>query len=840
MALGVIGAEQIVWLAVRDGARVGTLATGVAVAALGACVGLVRLARGRWRAATLATCGLVAGAVIGCVFWVHLDGVSQTLSQSHVGSWTVRVVSDPTVTAFGSSSLVEVRLADGGTVEARAQWPKGESPPETGRRVDVFGSAVASQSPQAREAAFTEGVAGTLRIRRVQAVAWESGVRGALGRLRAWESAKVGAIAGRGGDLLGSTLLGQRWRVAGGSVDRDMRIAGLAHFEATSGYHVMLLAGLVEWALLGAHVGRRSRAVVGIVVVGAFVLLTGGRISAVRSWGMGAAAGVAHSAGRRGNGLSALALTAGLFLPMTPPAVFDLGFQMSVLGIGGILVFARLVEAWLAAALPRQARAVAAPVGLTLCAVLATLPLTATAFGVVSLVAPLANLLAVPLVAASFSIGAVALMVGGLWEWSGTLLLQGAAACSAMLADLAAWLASLPHAAIPVSPPGWAAIGVGCAAAAAVWAWWPQPQRGAARALAVFALAAAVPLAVGSPLSGGATVTVMDVGQGDSILVRDGGKAMLVDTGPDAAHVLPALARMGVRSLTGVVITHLHADHYGGLSAVASVIHVPAVFFPAGALKSRLAVIQEAEHDTSGHVEELVDGDRLRVGAIELDVVSPASPVQNAATNEASVVMVARDASETALLTGDAESGVLEAVEERGELPAVGVLKVGHHGSAISLSPDVLGALRPGVAVISVGAGNRYGHPTPTALRLLRERGIPTYRTDVDGDVTLAFESGGVRVTTSRRTAAGASAAQRAALTWGLREPATGCARLGADSNCGAARPQSDHATEPDDRLACRSQDRLPHLRDRGPPPLPGAGAAAQAGGGGRRPRLQL
>ena len=837
IAAGVALAERFAWVAEQT-ARIGSTLAWSAFA-LAACAAAAWLLRRRWPAATLALCGLVAGAAIGGAFWLHLGVVSTALEDSRQGSWSGCVVSDPTVGAFGSSSLLEVRLADGSAAEVRAQWPKGVAP-ELGREVEAFGSIVASQSPDAKAAAFTQGVGASLRVRRLRSVAWGRGLRGVLGRMRAWESARVDAVAGRGGALLGSTLLGQRWRVAGGSLDRDMRIAGLAHFEATSGYHVMLLAGLVEWALVATQLGRRSRSVASVVVVGAFVLLTGGRVSAVRSWGMGATAGVAHSAGRRGNGLSALALTASLFLCLAPSALFDLGFQMSVLGIGGILLFARLTEGWLAVALPRPTRGMAAPIALTLCAVMATLPLTATAFGVVSLVAPLANLLALPLVVLEFVVGVAGMGVAAVWGFAGTVLLGVAASFAAMLGDLAAWMASLPHAAIPVEPPGWLAIAGGCGAAVAMWAWWPQPRRGVARAAALCALVATIPLAFGAPVAGGASITVMDIGQGDAILIRDGADSMLVDTGPDGGHVLPALARLGVRSLDGVVITHLHADHYGGLSAVASVVKIPVVFFPAGALKSALGVIGEARRDASGHVEELVDGDRLKVGAIELDVVSPAQPVQNAATNEASVVMVARDASQSVLLTGDAESGVLEQVEQRGELPAVDVLKVGHHGSAISMSPGVLAVLRPGAAVISVGAGNRYGHPTPTALRLLAERSIPTYRTDLDGDVTMTFGPAGVRVTTSKRVAG--AGRQPTDTRWAkpLGSAEGVYAKLGGDKPPGRSRPLQHDSTEPDVSLACRPQQRLPHLRDRGPPPRPGAGAAPEARGRGRGPRLQL
>jgi hypothetical protein len=232
MAFGVAAAERMAWIADVAGEIGRTLAWAVVLAALCACVAW--WLRRRWSLASLLICGLLAGGIIGGAFWLHLSSVASALSGSHQGSWSGCVVSDPTPGAFGSSSLVAVRLPDGTTAEVRAQWPKGAAP-ELGRSFDGFGSIVASQAAAIREADFTEGVAGTLRMRRLEDVSWAGDVRGWLGKMRAWESERIDAVAGRGGALLGSTLLGQRWRVAGSSLDQDMRIAGLAHFEATSG-----------------------------------------------------------------------------------------------------------------------------------------------------------------------------------------------------------------------------------------------------------------------------------------------------------------------------------------------------------------------------------------------------------------------------------------------------------------------------------------------------------------------------------------------------------------------------------------------------------------------------
>ncbi|MBI5232681.1 MAG: hypothetical protein HY876_11030 [Coriobacteriales bacterium] len=127
----------------------------------------------------------------------------------------------------------------------------------------------------------------------------------------------------------------------------------------------------------------------------------------------------------------------------------------------------------------------------------------------------------------------------------------------------------------------------------------------------------------------------------------------------------------------------------------------------------------------------------MSVGPMALNVVWPSARVPDVASNEASVVLVVENGSSSALLTGDAESDVLDVIADRGALPDVDVLKVGHHGSVGAVDETALDALRPERAVISVGAGNRFGHPRPETLAILQSRGIAIERTDEEGDVVM-------------------------------------------------------------------------------------------------------
>ena len=811
---------------------------GLACVGAGALLVASMLVLGWYRStlAVLVVGGFIAGALVGGVYWAQLDAVSRDLPARGSTRWDVTVVSDVRGGTFGNSSVV--RLAGTtGAPQVEAAWPKGVEPPPNGATAEVWGAAITPESPATAQGLRQEGLAGRLTVRRVGSTAWRSGPYGAIGRAREAIREQLARVPGDAGGLLASTLLGDKTRLAGTPLEADLQTAGLSHFEAASGFHIVLVMAVIGWC--AAVVVKHRRVRVAVIVLSAlpFVLLAGARVPVVRGWSAAVLAGAGWDAGRRGDGIAALAAVAAAFICAAPASVYDSGFGLSVLGVAGILVFARLGEAWLSAALPRGVRAVSAPVAVTLCAVFATLPIVASVFGEVSLVAPLANLLAAPLVAALLLLGLVGVGAGALWRPAGAVVLLAAGSAGNALSSVAGWCARIPHAAVPVAASP-APLALWGASAIVLWAVWPAPRVKAARWAGAAGAVALLCLALGLPDLGPARIVVMDVGQGDAILVADRGHDMLVDTGPSATELRSALARQRVRSLDGgVVLTHFHADHVGGLTALRGLVTVPVVYVPAGALAKPSAVYDDARQVAAGQrVEELIAGDRLVDGSIALDVVSPLAPVHDPATNEASVVAYARHDGASVLLTGDAESSVLEAAARADGLGHADVLKVGHHGSAIALSEDLLGLLSPTSAVISVGAGNRYGHPRPEPLSLLGEHSVPVYRTDRDGDVTITFARSGVTVSAAHpvRVSRATPLAPRLAASL-LGEAACGCATLSFDPAPTSTTPQ-----EPDARLALRSQAGLPHSRNRGPPPGTGARPSAGARRAGRRPELQL
>jgi len=252
-----------------------------------------------------------------------------------------------------------------------------------------------------------------------------------------------------------------------------------------------------------------------------------------------------------------------------------------------------------------------------------------------------------------------------------------------------------------------------------------------------------------SAASSGATTRIVfvDVGQGDAAVIRSGSWSGLIDGGPQGAapRVSAALAKLGVRRLDAVVVSHFHADHTGGLTALVAR-YRPRLLLAAGRPAGELAATVRRSGTT---VKQVRRGQTMRWGAATATVLSPGKLSGDA--NADSVVVLVEVAGRRLLFTGDCSGpneAAVGAILARG--PPVGVLKVSHHGSRHSTTAAFVRGARPRVAVISVGS-NSYGHPSNDAVRRLRRSGARVYSTRRNGSVGLTITSrGALRWTFSR------------------------------------------------------------------------------------------
>jgi competence protein ComEC len=248
----------------------------------------------------------------------------------------------------------------------------------------------------------------------------------------------------------------------------------------------------------------------------------------------------------------------------------------------------------------------------------------------------------------------------------------------------------------------------------------------------------------------GFRVTFLDVGQGDAALLETASARVLVDEGPPEANVAGQLAKMGVHSLSAIVLTHPQRDHIGGAAAVIRQLRVGVVLDPALAAtgpEREEAIAAARERRVA--VRPIRAGSVFRAGGLVLHALWPDGPgLPHEDPNQNAAVIVASFGELDVFLPADAESDVTA----RLPLEAVEILKVAHHGSEDPGLDDELRVLRPRIAVISAGRHNDYGHPRPETLAALATvPGLAVYRTDEDGRVVVESAGAGLRVRTEAR-----------------------------------------------------------------------------------------
>lgn len=751
--VGCVCAERVSWALYGDAFVWWRLASVLAAA------GGLGVAGWRWPIlrgpVALVLAGLLAGACASGMQAAEWHRQSATVGDCGAREWTGVVESDPVPGRFGAT--VRVRLAGGPLDGARVRvyWPPEEPMPDLGRmvRFSAVLEPVPADEPWARRVARTGAVAlGTAW--RAETGAWRPGI---VGRLFAWRArvlSRMHGVGGAGGDLLEGIVLGDRRRLSGTEADEDFRVLGLTHLVAVSGSHLALACGAV--AALGAMAGvrRRPLAVMTVVAGAAYAAVTGMAYAALRSLMMLGVASVGVLSGRRGDGVASLASGVLAVLVIEPWAVYDIGFQLSVLAVGSLLLFGGLATAWAEAGVPRWGRLAAGPVALTFVAQAVTVPVVATAFGMVSLLAPLANAYAGPMVSAALWTGLAGAVTIEAAPGPGDWLLRSSGAILEATAHIAGWMAAIPGAAVSLGAGALVTIGP-VLAAAVIWIRWPLPgSRGAAKALIWAALLMTGAVALGPGASHGASLTVLDVGQGDAILLRDGKRTMLVDAGPDDVSLRRALARHGIRRIDVLVLTHAHDDHIGGAAGLEQVAEIGWTGYPA-VDPAGFQWLREATGGTAGYGEPraLCAGDRFKLGSTVVTVLWPPEECpEGLGSNDTSVILRLERGGFDALLAGDAERVALEGAAAGEGLEPVEVLKVPHHGSDNGLAAEALESLSPRDALISVGEGNDFGHPCASTLDMLTASDVRIWRTDRSGDLLVRIGRTGYSVEASRHS----------------------------------------------------------------------------------------
>jgi competence protein ComEC len=569
-------------------------------------------------------------------------------------------------------------------------------------------------------------------------------VQRVAGTLRAGlRRAAVGLPAGPRG-LLPGLVLGDTSRMPPELVD-DFRTAGLTHLVAVSGANVAIIVGFV--LLIARWLGVRGRwlPVLGMLATAGFVVLARPQPSVLRAAVMGGVALLALATGRRRTSLAALGAAVLLLVLVDPWLARSYGFVLSTLATGALVV---LAPGWTVALRSRGLPAgVAAAVAVPLAAQAVCGPVIAMLAGRVSLVAVLANLLAAP-----------ATVLGVL----ATVTSVASGRLASLIADAAAlpawWIVTVAKrsAGAPLATVGWSTSVVSALVLAVLTVAVASAVRRLSRRPRL-ALGCAVLLVVGLAVPAfspgwpprGWLLVACDVGQGDGLVLSAGAAgAVVVDAGPDPRLMDRCLRRLRVHTVVMVVLSHFHADHVEGLPGILRGRRVGEIVVgPYGEPAAERARVLRWAAAAHVPVRAVTVGERVRVGPLSWRVLWPRRVIEGegSAPNNASIVMLVHSAGVSLLLCGDIEPAAQRALLDFWAARPVDVLKVAHHGSAYQ-SPEMLVALRPRVAVISVGVDNDYGHPAPRTLRALRRLGAVVGRTDRDGTVAVVGTAARLRV----------------------------------------------------------------------------------------------
>jgi competence protein ComEC len=628
-----------------------------------------------------------------------------------------------------------------------------------------------------REYLASQGIASTMRGAEIEVLPGTGGswLGRALLQARAGLRLRIEQILPHPeAGLLQGILLGLDHTVPA-DLAEAFRVAGLTHIIVISGYNISIL--LHAWYAAGARLLHRWVSLgAGLGVLLVFVLLVGPSPPVVRAAIMSAMFVLAQLAGRRDWPLASLALSALAMTAVSPLLLHSVSFQLSIASTLALIVLQPRLAASLDLILtgtdgdtvPSLSHVLGEVVLTTCAAQLFTLPIIWAHFGRVSLLALLANVLVLPLQPLILVPGAAVVLLSVLAPGLGRVLGYALWLPLRWTILVARWIARIPWAAatLPALPPA----GAWLLYALLMVLVWRLPHRRLGQentahtpwraVIPVAAAAAAVALLWVGVLAlpdERLHVYVLDVGQGDAILLRTSqGHAVLIDGGPDPVLLASRLGEVlpfWQRDIDLVLVTHDDTDHIGGLAPIASRYRVGQVIHAEQFDNNAASVAWQKALEVSDIAQiNLSRGAEIRLGDSLLTVLHTATALghNGPENNDQSLVVMLEQGRFRMLLAGDAG----EAVERRllAIDPFLGAtaLKVSHHGAQTATSAAFLEAVTPQVALISVGAGNRYGHPADAVVQRLEEANSLVLRTDERGTIELATDGAQMWIKTAR------------------------------------------------------------------------------------------
>lgn len=561
---------------------------------------------------------------------------------------------------------------------------------------------------------------------------------------RAMQTTISGIFHGDAAGFLTAVLTGER---AGLSEEAQTALseAGIYHIMAVSGMHCMFLLGLAS-LLTGKRSRLRALAAVPLLVF--YALLTGGSPSVVRACIMLSIFTAGPLFRRESDGPTSLAAALFLILLQNPFAAASVSLQLSFAAMAGLLWLTPKLEALLLGGRARGKfyRVIVSGFSATMGAMVFTIPLSGWYFGSLALISPLTNLLCLWAASGVFLLGLPAVCAGMICLPIGAVAAVPASLLANYILLAAKLMAKIPYHAVYFSNP-YLKFWVAFAYLLFLCAYLARKAKSRKYVLAAVLAAAALAVTVklgAARYSNDLDALILNVGQGQSVLLSSGGRFALVDCGSGNSWLRAGetaawqLKSMGCRRLDYILLTHYDSDHVNGLTGLlarldAGVLLLPDYEDDAG---QRTGVLDAAEKN-GVPVSFVTELETLSLGQAEITVFPPLGTEED---NDKGLAVLASLEENDLLITGDMSASVERKLLESYDLPDIEVLVAGHHGSKYSTSKELLQALKPETVCVSSGS-NRYGHPAEETLKRIAREGGSICRTDLQGNIHLWWNS---------------------------------------------------------------------------------------------------
>ena len=519
-------------------------------------------------------------------------------------------------------------------------------------------------------------------------------------------------------------------------VDTALKLSGIRHVAAVSGLHISILFALVT---VISFRKRFLTVFLGLPALVLFAALAGFSPSVVRACIMSALMLLALLLNREYDGPTALSFAALGMLAVNPLTITSVSFQLSAASVAGIYLFQDGLRDWLLSRLPQHKGRpfdsrllgwLCSSVAVSLSAMILTTPLCAWYFSTVSLVNVATNLLTLWIISGIFYGILAVCLLHFVWQ-AGALLLAKLVSYPIRYVLLTAkLLADLPFSALYTQSIYVVLWLVFCYILLAIFLFQKNRRPRLLGCCACLGLCLALLLSWWEPLADDSRMTVLDVGQGQAILLQSQGKTYLVDCGGDsdtaAADIIAGtLLSQGIRRLDGIILTHYDRDHASGLPHLLTRISADLLLLP-----DTVNVVDYAMEE--GCVCYIEDAVQIAFADTKLTVFGP---IYSGDDKENSMCVLFETENCAILITGDRSDFGERLLLRKATLPDVDALVAGHHGSADSTSRELLEAVKPETVIISVGEDNIYGHPATSLLQRLQEFGCSVYRTDLHGTI---------------------------------------------------------------------------------------------------------